>query len=79
MNSLLRIAQLSLALVLIGTSGLSSKAGSASFQSVDQDVATNRALGKVPAGKTVTDTSCEEKQAGGIGGETHYRCTVTWD
>jgi len=79
MNSLLRIAQLSLALVLIGTSGLSSKAGSASFQSVDQDVATNRALGQVPTGKTVTDTSCQETQAGGIGGETHYRCTVTWD
>ena len=64
---------------LASTTALTAHAGSATVQSVDQDVAINRAMGKVPAGKTVTDTSCEDTQAGGIGGETLYRCTVTWD
>lgn len=64
---------------LASTTALTAHAGSATVQSVDQDVAVNRAMGKVPAGKTVTDTSCEDTQAGGIGGETLYRCTVTWD
>ena len=64
---------------LANTSALTSHAGSATVQSVDQDVAINRAMGKVPEGKTVTDTSCQDTQAGGIGGETLYRCTVTWD
>ena len=64
---------------LASTTALTAHAGSATVQSVDQDVAVNRAMGKVPAGKTVTDTSCEDTQAGGIGGETLYRCTVTWE
>ena len=64
---------------LASTTALTAHAGSATVQSVDQDVAVNRAMGKVPAGKTITDTSCEDTQAGGIGGETLYRCTVTWD
>lgn len=66
-------------LVLAITAAHTAHAGSATVQSVDQDVAINRAMGKVPAGKTVTDTSCRETQAGGIGGETLYRCTVTWE
>ena len=64
---------------LASTTALTAHAGSATVQSVDQDVAINRAMGKVPEGKTVTDTSCQDTQAGGIGGETLYRCTVTWD
>ena len=68
-----------LLLVLASTTVRAAHAGSATVQSVDQDVAINRAMGKIPAGKTVTDTSCRETQAGGIGGETLYRCTVTWE
>lgn len=64
---------------LASTTALTAHAGSATVQSVDQDVAINRAMGKVPEGKTVTDTSCQDTQAGGIGGETLYRCTVTWE
>ena len=66
-------------LVLASTTVRAAHAGSATVQSVDQDVAINRAMGKVPEGKTVTDTSCQDTQAGGIGGETLYRCTVTWE
>ena len=66
-------------LVLASTTTRTAQAGSATVQSVDEDVAINRAMGKVPEGKSVTDTSCRETQAGGIGGETLYRCTVTWE
>ena len=66
-------------LVLASTTTRTVQAGSATVQSVDEDVAINRAMGKVPEGKSVTDTSCLETQAGGIGGETLYRCTVTWE
>jgi len=79
MNNLLRLAPIPILLVFIGISGHQANAGSVTIQSVDQDVALNRALSKVPAGKTVTDSSCQESQAGGIGGETHYRCTVSGD
>ena len=79
MNHLLRLVPLTILFVFIGISDHKANAGSVTIQSVDQDVALNRAMSKVPAGKTVTDSSCQESQAGGIGGETHYRCTVSWD
>ena len=79
MNHLLRMAPLMILFVFIGISGQKANSGSVTIQSVDQDVALNRAMSKVPAGKTVTDSFCQESQAGGIGGETHYRCTVSWD
>ena len=79
MNNRLRIIPLSIMIVFIGISGHKAKAGSTTVQSVDEDIALNRAMSKVPEGKTVTDSYCQETQAGGMGGETHYRCTVTWD
>ena len=59
--------------------GLSSAAyaGSAMVQAMDEEVARNRALGKVPPGKQLTGSSCES--AGSMFGETAYRCTVTWE
>jgi hypothetical protein len=45
---------------------------------MDEEVATNRALTKVPQGKKVTGTSCISIEMG-MGGETSYRCTATWE
>jgi hypothetical protein len=53
-------------------------AGSATQQAMDEEVATNRALSKVPQGKKVTGTSCTSIEIG-MGGETSYRCTATWE
>ncbi|MBT65556.1 MAG: hypothetical protein CMN98_00210 [Synechococcus sp. NP17] len=64
-------------LISLGTS-LVAHAGSVTREAMDQEVATNRALSHVPAGKSVTDTSCQEIQMG-LFGDTSYRCTVTWD
>ena len=79
MFNLQRILPLVSLVLLSSTTARPAIAGSATVQSVDQDVAINRAMGKVPQGKPVTDTSCQDTQAGGIGGETLYRCTVTWE
>jgi len=62
-----------LSLLLLGQGAL---AGSVTEQAMDQEVATTRALGKVPEGKTVTGTSCQSIERAF---ETAYRCTVTWD
>ena len=52
-------------------------AGSATQEAMDEEVATSRALSKVPEGKKVTGTSCKSIVIG-MGGETSYRCTATW-
>ena len=53
------------------------QAGSVTVGAPSEDIATNRALTKVPSGKEVTDTSCVE--IGTAGYSRHYRCTVTWE
>jgi len=56
----------------------SAYAGSVTVQAMDEDIATNRALSKVPQGKKVTGTSCTSVEIS-MGGETSYRCTATWE
>ena len=68
---------LAAAVMVLGTCGVA-VAGSATQEAMDEEVATNRALSKVPQGKKVTGTSCTSIEIG-IGGETSYRCTATWD
>jgi len=53
------------------------QAGSVTVGAGSEDIATNRALAKVPSGKEVTDTSCVE--IGTAGHSRRYRCTVTWE
>ena len=74
MKSILSFAA---AAVMIATFG-SAFAGSATQEAMDEDVATSRALSKVPQGKKVTGTSCTSIEIG-MGGETSYRCTVSWE
>ena len=63
---------------LILTSGvMAAHAGSVTMGGVSEELATNRALAKVPQGKSVTDTTCEV--IGTAGHSKTYRCTVTWD
>ena len=71
------ILLLAAALAVFGTCGVA-VAGSATQEAMDEEVATNRALSKVPQGKKVTGTSCTSIEIG-MGGETSYRCTATWD
>ena len=71
------ILLLAAALAVFGTCGVA-VAGSATQEAMDEEIATNRALSKVPQGKTVTGTSCTSIEIG-MGGETSYRCTATWD
>ncbi len=71
------ILLLAMVSMVLGTCG-SALAGSATQEAMDEEVATNRALSKVPQGKKVTGTSCVSIEIG-MGGETSYRCTVTWD
>ena len=66
-----------MATMVIATCG-SALAGSATQEAMDEEVATNRALTKVPQGKKVTGTSCISIEMG-MGGETSYRCTATWE
>ena len=68
---------LAMATMVIATCG-SALAGSATQEAMDEEVATNRALTKVPQGKKVTGTSCISIEMG-MGGETSYRCTATWE
>ena len=65
------------AVIVLGMGGVA-LAGSATQEAMDEDVATNRALSKVPQGKKVTGTSCTSIEVG-MGGETSYRCTATWE
>ena len=65
------------AVTVLSTCGVA-VAGSATQEAMDEEIATNRALSKVPQGKKVTGTSCQSIEIG-IGGETSYRCTATWD
>ena len=65
------------AVIVQGMGGVA-LAGSATQEAMDEDVATNRALSKVPQGKKVTGTSCTSIEIG-MGGETSYRCTATWE
>ena len=71
------ILLLAVSATVLGTCGVA-VAGSATQEAMDEEVATNRALSKVPQGKTVTGTSCTSIEIG-MGGETSYRCTATWD
>ncbi len=71
------ILLLAAAVMVLGTCGIA-VAGSATQEAMDEEVATNRALSKVPQGKKVTGTSCTSIEIG-IGGETSYRCTATWE
>ena len=71
-----RLLQVLIAWIL-SSSGMKVQAGSVTVGAPSEDIATNRALAKVPSGKEVTDTSCVE--IGTAGHSTHYRCTVTWE
>ena len=65
------------AVTVLSTCGVA-VAGSATQEAMDEEIATNRALSKVPQGKKVTSTSCTSIEIG-MGGETSYRCTATWE
>ncbi len=65
------------AMMVLGTCGVAF-AGSATEEAMDEEIATNRALSKVPQGKKVTSTSCTSIEIG-MGGETSYRCTANWE
>lgn len=62
---------------MLSSSGMVVQAGSVTVGAASEDIATNRALAKVPPGEEVTDTSCVE--IGTAGHSRHYRCTVTWE
>ena len=63
--------------VMLGTFG-SAFAGSATKEAMDDDGATSSGVSKVPQGKQGTGTSCTSIEIG-MGGETSYRCTVSWE
>ena len=71
------ILLLTAAVIVLGTTGVA-VAGSVTEQAMDEEVATNRALSKVPQDKKVIGTSCMSIEIG-MGGETSYRCTATWE
>lgn len=71
------ILLLTAAVIVLGTTGVA-VAGSVTEQAMDEEVAKNRALSKVPQGKKVIGTSCMSIEIG-MGGETSYRCTATWE
>ena len=54
---------------------LAALAGEVMVEGISEDIAINRAKNKVPKGKTITNTSCQEID---VVRSTHYRCTVTW-
>ena len=65
------------ALIFCGISGPAiAGSGSYTVQAMNEEVAKNRALSKVPDGKTPTDMSCRSQE---VGSETAYTCTVKWD
>jgi len=63
--------------LILSSSGMVVQAESVTVGAGSEDIATNRALVKVPQGKEVTDTTCTE--IGTAGHSRHYRCTVTWE
>ena len=64
-------------LLLLAISGAAiAGSGSYTVQAMNEEVAKNRALSKVPEGKTATDMSCRSQE---VGSETAYACTVMWD
>ena len=71
------ILLLTAAVIVLGTTGVA-VAGSVTEQAMDEEVAKNRALSKVPQGKKVIGTSCMSIEIG-MGSETSYRCTATWE
>ena len=71
------ILSLATTAVVLGICGVAF-AGAATQEAMDEEVATNRALSKVPQGQKVTGTSCISIEIG-MGGETSYRCTATWE
>ena len=62
-------------LLLLGICG-NAYAGSVTVEGMDREITINRALGKVPQGKKVMDTSCETIQ---VRLDPRYRCTVIWE
>jgi len=54
---------------------LAALAGEVMVEGISEDIAINRAKGKVPEGKIITNISCQEID---VAKSTHYRCTVTW-
>ena len=54
---------------------LAALAGEVMVEGISEEIAINRAKNKVPKGKTITNTSCQEID---VARSTHYRCTVTW-
>ncbi len=75
--SMKAILSFAAAAMVLGTCGVAF-AGSATEEAMDEEIATNRALSKVPQGKKVTSTSCTSIEIG-MGGETSYRCTANWE
>lgn len=64
-------------LLLLAISGAAiAGSGSYTVQAMNEEVAKNRALSKVPEGKTATEMSCRSQE---VGSETAYTCTVNWD
>ena len=61
---------------LLGLGVLSVQAGQVTVEAVDRDLAITRATSRVPQGKTITETSCQEIDVANID---HYRCTVSWE
>ena len=54
---------------------LAALAGEVMVEGISEEIAINRAKNKVPKGKTITNTSCQEID---VAKSTHYRCTVIW-
>ncbi len=70
------ILLLTAAVIVLGNSGVA-VAGSATEQAMDEEVATNRALSKVPRGKKVIGMSCKSCEIDRD--ETLYSCKATWE
>ena len=64
-----------LLLLLLGICG-NAYAGSVTVEGMDREITINQALGKVPQGQKVTDTSCTTIQ---VRLDPRYRCTVIWE
>ena len=61
---------------LLGLGAFGAHAGQVTVEAVDRDLAITRATSRVPQGKTITETSCQEIDVANID---HYRCTVSWE
>ncbi len=65
-----------LKLLLLLGSCASAYAGSVTVEGMDREITINQALGKVPQGEKVTDTSCTTIE---VRLDPRYRCTVIWE